>query len=177
MVESTVTGVFDGIAAAVLLMVLGLALLFATLITITRNMIAGTAERALNAVLGRSGSLGLLVGWCSRRGAVIEHHDVAVDPDAGDRRADAAQRVPGDPWRQRRHHHHALIAARAVPQIKGLQIALVHLLFNVTAIMVFFPIPAMRRIPIEGRDGWPAWPHGAGRPCSFTSSGCSSCCR
>lgn len=51
--------------AALTLLVVGLALIFATLLAITKNMrvvVAGPAERSLNAVLGRSGALGILVG-------------------------------------------------------------------------------------------------------------------
>jgi solute carrier family 34 (sodium-dependent phosphate cotransporter) len=45
-----------------------------------------------------------------------------------------------------------LIAALAVPQIEGLQIALVHLLFNIAGVLLFFPVPALRRIPIVGAE-------------------------
>ena len=46
----------------------------------------------------------------------------------------------------------ALIAALAVPQIEGLQIALVHLLFNIAGILLFYPVPVMRKIPIRGAE-------------------------
>jgi sodium-dependent phosphate cotransporter len=46
----------------------------------------------------------------------------------------------------------ALIAALAVPQIEGLQIALVHLLFNIAGILLFYPVPFMREIPIRGAE-------------------------
>ncbi len=47
----------------------------------------------------------------------------------------------------------ALLAALATTGVNagaGLTIALVHLLFNVTATIMIYPIPSIRRIPIEG---------------------------
>jgi len=43
----------------------------------------------------------------------------------------------------------ALLAALAIPQIAGLQIALVHLLFNIGGILLFYPIPYLRRLPLR----------------------------
>lgn len=34
--------------------------------------------------------------------------------------------------------------------IAGLQIALVHLLFNVAGTLLFYPVPFLRRIPLRG---------------------------
>jgi sodium-dependent phosphate cotransporter len=42
----------------------------------------------------------------------------------------------------------ALLASVAVPEAAALTIALVHTLFNVFGILLFYPIPAMRRIPM-----------------------------
>jgi sodium-dependent phosphate cotransporter len=36
----------------------------------------------------------------------------------------------------------------AVDRIEGLQIALVHLLFNTVGILLFYPVHAMRRVPL-----------------------------
>lgn len=44
----------------------------------------------------------------------------------------------------------AALAATGVNAGAGLTIALVHLLFNVTATIMIYPIPSIRRIPIEG---------------------------
>jgi solute carrier family 34 (sodium-dependent phosphate cotransporter) len=42
-----------------------------------------------------------------------------------------------------------MIAAMAVPQIQGLQIALVHLLFNLSGAVLLYPIPALRQLPLR----------------------------
>lgn len=44
----------------------------------------------------------------------------------------------------------ALIASLVSLKMGAVQIALVHLLFNITGILVWFPIPPMRRVPIAG---------------------------
>jgi sodium-dependent phosphate cotransporter len=46
----------------------------------------------------------------------------------------------------------ALIAALAVPLVAGLQIALVHLLFNLCGILLFYPVRALREVPIRGAE-------------------------
>jgi len=42
----------------------------------------------------------------------------------------------------------ALLAALASGKVNALQIALCHLMFNIMGILVFYPIPPMRRLPI-----------------------------
>ncbi len=37
----------------------------------------------------------------------------------------------------------------ALSEIAGLQIALVHLLFNVAGTLLFYPVPFLRRIPLH----------------------------
>ena len=43
----------------------------------------------------------------------------------------------------------ALLAAFAAGTVDGLTIALVHLLFNVLGILIIYPIPQIRHIPIR----------------------------
>jgi len=43
----------------------------------------------------------------------------------------------------------ALIASLATDAPEGLTIALVHLLFNLAGILIFYPFPAVRRIPLR----------------------------
>jgi sodium-dependent phosphate cotransporter len=43
----------------------------------------------------------------------------------------------------------ALIASMAADSPAGLQIALCHLIFNLLGIMIWFPIPFMRRVPLK----------------------------
>jgi sodium-dependent phosphate cotransporter len=47
----------------------------------------------------------------------------------------------------------ALIASLAVDLQAGLVVALTHTLFNVSGILIFYPVPALRRVPIRLADG------------------------
>ena len=154
-VESLV-GIVPGQGSAVLLIVLGLVLLFATLALITRNMrlvIAGAAERSLNTVLRRSGALGIVVGvviTMSVQSSSITTSLLVPMMAAGVLTLRNA--YPITLGANVGTTVTALIAALAVPQIEGLQIALVHLLFNVAGILLFYPVPFMREIPIRGAE-------------------------
>jgi sodium-dependent phosphate cotransporter len=46
----------------------------------------------------------------------------------------------------------ALLASLATDRPEGLVIALVHTLFNVTGILVFYPIPALRKLPLSAAE-------------------------
>jgi sodium-dependent phosphate cotransporter len=149
-------GVVPGRGSAVLLILLGLGLLFATLTLITRNMrllIAGAAERSLNAVLGRSGMLGILVGMVLT--VAVQSSSITTSllvPMMAAGVLTLRNAYPLTLGANVGTTVTALIAALAVPQIEGLQIALVHLLFNVAGILLFFPVPALREIPIRGAE-------------------------
>jgi len=149
-------GIVPGQGSAVLLIVLGLGLLFATLTLITRNMrllIAGAAERSLNAVLGRSGTLGILVGIVLT--VAVQSSSITTSllvPMMAAGVLTLRNAYPITLGANVGTTVTALIAALAVPQIEGLQIALVHLLFNLAGILLFFPVPALRDIPIRGAE-------------------------
>lgn len=139
--------------AAVLLLVAGLVLIFATLLAITKNMrvvVAGPAERSLNAVLGRSGALGILVGTVLT--VAVQSSSISTSLlipmiAAGVLRLENA--YPLTLGANLGTTITALLAALALSQIAGLQIALVHLLFNVAGTLLFYPVPLMRRIPLR----------------------------
>jgi solute carrier family 34 (sodium-dependent phosphate cotransporter) len=139
-------------AAAVGLIVIGLGALFGTLFAIIRNMrvvMAGPAERSLNTVLGRSGSLAILIGvlltvavWTSSISTSLLIPMIA----AGVLRLENA--YPVTLGANIGTTVTALVAALAIPQIEGLQIALVHLYFNVVGVTVFYFIRPLRRLPL-----------------------------
>lgn len=149
-------GIVPGQGSAVLLIVLGLGLLFATLALITKNMrllIAGAAERSLNSALGRSGALGILVGMALT--VAVQSSSITTSllvPMMAAGVLTLRNAYPITLGANVGTTVTALIAALAVPQIEGLQIALVHLLFNVAGILLFYPVPALRRIPIAGAE-------------------------
>lgn len=149
-------GIVPGQGSAMVLIVLGLGLLFTTLALITKNMrllIAGAAERSLNAVLGRNGSLGILVGLVLT--VAVQSSSITTSllvPMMAAGVLTLRNAYPITLGANVGTTVTALIAALAVPQIEGLQIALVHLLFNVAGILLFYPVPALRNIPITGAE-------------------------
>lgn len=149
-------GIVPGQGSAILLILLGLGLLFATLTLITRNMrllIVGAAERSLNAVLGRSGTLGIVVGLVLT--VAVQSSSITTSllvPMMAAGVLTLRNAYPVTLGANVGTTVTALIAALAVPQIEGLQIALVHLLFNAAGILLFFPVPALREIPIRGAE-------------------------
>lgn len=138
---------------AVVLLVVGLTLIFATLLSITKNMrqvIAGPAERSLNAVLGRSGVLGILVGTVLT--VAVQSSSISTSLlipmiAAGVLRLENA--YPLTLGANLGTTVTALLAALALPQIAGLQIALVHVLFNLAGTLLFYPMPFLRRLPLQ----------------------------
>merc|ERR1712242_89867 len=46
----------------------------------------------------------------------------------------------------------ALIASLVSLKFGAVQIALVHFFFNVVGILIWFPVPPMRRVPIKGAE-------------------------
>ncbi|WP_165491914.1 Na/Pi symporter [Egibacter rhizosphaerae] len=153
-IEAGVNALAPGdLVAAGTLLVLGLGLIFGTLYSITRNMrvvMAGTAERWLNAVLGRAGTLAILIGIVLT--VAVQSSSIATALlipmiAAGVLRLDHA--YPVTLGANLGTTVSALLAALAVPGIAGLQIALVHLAFNVVGLLLFWPIPPLRRIPLR----------------------------
>ncbi|MBA2317074.1 MAG: Na/Pi symporter [Euzebyales bacterium] len=139
-------------AQATILVGIGLVLIFATLVAITRTMkkvIAGPAERSLNRVLGRSGALGILVGLALT--VSVQSSSIATSllvPLIAAGVLSLENAYPITLGSNLGTTITALLAAMAVDRIEGLQIALVHLLFNTVGILLFYPVHAMRRVPL-----------------------------
>ncbi|MFO7779138.1 MAG: Na/Pi symporter [Nitriliruptoraceae bacterium] len=153
-----IAGLFDGdpvagATAAVLLLALGLGLIFGALGLITKNMrqlVAGSVERAMNRVVGTGGgAIGLLVGLLvtvAVQSSTITTSILVPLVAAGiltlpnaypiTLGANVGTTITG------------LLASLAVLRPEGLTIALVHTLFNVTAIAVFYPIQRIRLWPV-----------------------------
>lgn len=153
-----IAGLFDGdpvagATAAVLLLALGLGLIFSALGLITRNMrqlVAGSVERAMNRVVGTGGgAIGLLVGLLvtvAVQSSTITTSILVPLVAAGiltlpnaypiTLGANVGTTITG------------LLASLAVLRPEGLTIALVHTLFNVTAIAVFYPSKRIRLWPV-----------------------------
>jgi sodium-dependent phosphate cotransporter len=142
----------SGWAAAIVMLLMALSLIVFALMWITRIMrglIAARIERALNQVLGKSAILGMAVGALMTVavqsssittsllvpliGAGILQLQVAFPITLG---ANVGTTIT------------ALLAALAADKSSGLTIALVHLLFNITGIVLVYVIPGMRNVPI-----------------------------
>jgi solute carrier family 34 (sodium-dependent phosphate cotransporter) len=158
----------EGTPLAVVMLLLGIGMTFVCLILITKNMrklIAGRLEQALNKSLGRSGLLGILVGV----GVTVAVQSSSITTSllvplcaAGILALENA--FPIMLGANIGTTVTALLASAAADSTAGLTIALVHALFNISGTVLFYPIAAIRRIPIRLATGLaerasrnPAW--------------------
>jgi sodium-dependent phosphate cotransporter len=147
----------EGWWAAAIALLIGLAFIVVSLIVITktmRSLLAGRLEQSLNRALGRSGLISMGVGilitvavqsssvttslLVPLIGAGILSLEVAFPITLG---ANIGTTVT------------AMLAALAADKSSGLTIAFVHLLFNITGILILYPFPPLRRIPIRLAEG------------------------
>jgi len=143
-----------GKVLAFLLLALGLALIFTSLTLITRNMrrlVAGGVERVMNRVIGGGGGVvGILVGI----GVTVAVQSSSITTSilvplvaAGVLSIHSA--YPITLGANVGTTVTALIASLAVARPEGLTVALVHLLFNMVALVLVYPVPQVRVIPIR----------------------------
>jgi sodium-dependent phosphate cotransporter len=152
-------GWLEGLLEAVpaygfLLLGVGLALIFLALVTITRNMrrlVAGGVERVMNRLIGSGGgAIGILVGI----GVTVAVQSSSITtsilvPLVASGVLTIYSAYPITVGANIGTTITALIASLAVARPEGLTIALVHLMFNLSATAIIFPIPTIRVIPIR----------------------------
>jgi solute carrier family 34 (sodium-dependent phosphate cotransporter) len=133
---------------------LGLGLIFAALAFITRNMrrlVAGSVERAMNRLIGRGGgAIGILLGIAvtvSVQSSTITTSILVPLVAAGVLTLSNA--YPITVGANVGTTITALIASLAVLRPEGLTIALVHVMFNLAALALIFPLPAVRMVPVQ----------------------------
>jgi solute carrier family 34 (sodium-dependent phosphate cotransporter) len=143
-----------GSLIGLVLLAVGLTLIFVALGTITRNMrqlVAGSVERAMNRLVGRGGgSMGILVGigvTVAVQSSTITTSILVPLVAAGILTLRNA--YPITLGANVGTTITALLASLAVVRPEGLTIALVHTLFNLTALALIYPIPAVRYIPVN----------------------------
>ncbi len=142
----------DGRALAITTLVLGIALTFVCLVYITKNMkvlISGAVEKALNQVLGRSGLLGIGVGALIT--VAVQSSSITTSllvPMCAAGVLSLRNAFPIMLGANIGTTVTGLLASMATETSAGLTIALVHLLFNLLGTLLFFPIPALRGVPI-----------------------------
>ncbi|HEY5649925.1 MAG TPA: Na/Pi symporter [Acidimicrobiia bacterium] len=136
------------------LLVAGLALIFLALAFITRNMRAvmeGRIERSLNAVLGRGAGIGAMVIGVLITVAVQSSSITTsvLIPLVASGVLTLENAYPVTLGANVGTTVTALLASVAADRPEALTIALVHTLFNISGILLFYPVPRLRRIPIQ----------------------------
>jgi len=143
-----------GAAIGAIKIVLALAVIFVALALITRTMrelVAGSVERAMNRVVGRGGgAVGILIGI----GVTVSVQSSSITtsilvPLVAAGILTIRNAFPITLGANVGTTITALIASVAVALPEGLTIALVHTLFNVAGILLVYPIPAVRDIPVR----------------------------
>ncbi len=137
----------------ILLLIVGLALIFLALAYITHNMklvVAGRIERSMNAVLAKGGGLAAMaigmVMTVSVQSSSITTSVLIPMIAAGILTLSNA--FPITLGANVGTTVTALLASLATERPEGLVIALTHTLFNLSGILLFYPIPQLRRIPL-----------------------------
>jgi len=142
----------EGVPLTVTLLVLGIAMTFVCLVYITKNMrvlISGPLERAMNRTLGRSGWAGILVGTLVTM--AVQSSSITTSLLVPMCAAGVLSLPNAFPIMLGANIGTTLtgvLASQAAETSAGLTIALVHVLFNLIGVLLFYPIPAFRRIPI-----------------------------
>jgi sodium-dependent phosphate cotransporter len=133
--------------------IVGIAIIFATLTFITKNMkilIAARIESSMNAALARSGTIGMAVGVLVT--IAVQSSSITTSilvPLVASGILLLRNAYPITLGANIGTTITALLAALATGTLDGMTIALVHLLFNVIAILLIYPIPKIRYIPVD----------------------------
>lgn len=147
------TGAAD-VLAALILLVAGIGLIFLALVLITRNMrrlVLNSVERAINRLIGRGGgSIGIVIGVLVT--VAVQSSSITTSilvPLVAAGLLSVRSAYPVTLGANVGTTITALIASLAVTEAAGLTIALVHTLFNVIALALVFPVPAVRYLPVR----------------------------
>lgn len=144
---------FEGTSLAVAILVLGIALTFMCLILITKNMralVSGPLEHALNRSLGRSGLIGILIGILIT--AAVQSSSITTSllvPLCAAGILSLENAFPIMLGANIGTTITAMLASLGTDERGGLTIAIVHLLFNLCGVLLFYPLKRLRRIPIQ----------------------------
>lgn len=143
-----------GVLASVLLLAAGLGAIFLALGFITRNMrqlVAGGVKRAMNRVIGTGGgAVGILVGVVVT--VAVQSSSITTSiliPLVAAGVLSLPNAYPITLGANVGTTITALIASLAVLRPEGLTIALVHTLFNVTALALVYPVERIRLLPVR----------------------------
>ena len=149
----------EGVTSGTLLLIIGLLFIFVALAFITRNMraiVADRVERSLNQLLGRSsGLIAILAGLVMT--IAVQSSSITTSiliPLAAAGILTLENIYPVTLGANVGTTITALIAAFATSDPRtALTVALAHTLFNITGIVIFYPAPRLRQIPIRLANG------------------------
>jgi solute carrier family 34 (sodium-dependent phosphate cotransporter) len=144
-------------AASIFLVSVGLVVILGALTFITKNMkrlVADRVERSLNAMLGKGGGLiGLTLGIVVTIAVQSSSITTAIlVPLAASGVLTLRSAYPVTLGANVGTTITALLAAMAASRPEALTIALVHTLFNVTAIAIIYPVRVIRDLPIRAAE-------------------------
>lgn len=149
-----VLAVLSPTLTGVLLLVTGVAVIFMALTLITRNMrivMAGGIERSMNRILDKgAGVSALAVGMVVT--VLVQSSSITTSiliPMLGAGILTLENAYPVTLGANVGTTVTALLASLAADRPEALTIALVHTLFNVFGILLFYPVPALRALPIR----------------------------
>jgi solute carrier family 34 (sodium-dependent phosphate cotransporter) len=147
----------DPTVLAALLIIVGIAVIFVTLTYITRNMrvlIAERIEKSMNAALGNSAAAAMMVGILVT--VLVQSSSITTSilvPLVGSGILLLRNAYPITLGANIGTTITALLAALATGTVEGMTIALVHVLFNVVGIIILYPIPRVRYVPVHLAEG------------------------
>ncbi|MFO8070714.1 MAG: Na/Pi symporter [Polyangia bacterium] len=145
------------ILAGCIVVVLGVVLLITSLVFLSRllkSLVLSKLERFFEKSLGRNGYLAILIGLAFT--TVVQSSSITTSlmvPMAAAGVMRLEQVFPVALGANLGTTVTALLAALATGCPGGLTIALVHLLFNLSGIILFYPLPPLRNLPL-GITGW-----------------------
>ena len=140
-------------AVAVALIVLGIGFIMATLTLITKNMrvlVAARIERTLNAALARSGTIGIIVGVLVT--IAVQSSSITTSiliPLVASGVLLVRNAYPITLGANIGTTITALLAALGAGAVDGLTIALTHTIFNILGILLIYPWPRIRYVPVQ----------------------------
>lgn len=153
-IDEWLSTVLSGPVLGIALLVAALGIIFVALTQITSNMrqlVADRVEASLNRLIGRGGGMmGMAVGalvTVAVQSSSITTSILVPLMAAGILRLSAA--FPITLGANVGTTITALLASLAVDSPAGLVLALVHTLFNVTAIAIIYPVPQLRAVPLR----------------------------
>jgi sodium-dependent phosphate cotransporter len=144
-------------ALATLFLITGLIVIITTLTFITKNMrelVAGRIENSLNAALAKSGMVGIAVGAIVT--IAVQSSSITTSiliPIVASGVLTIRNAFPITLGANVGTTITALLAALGAGAVDGLTIAIVHTLFNVVGILIVYPWPRLRDVPVQMASG------------------------